>query len=139
MMLTTKGRYAVMAMIEVASAETNSPLKLANISTKQDIPQNYLEQIFHKLKKAGLVKAVKGPGGGYMLNANKEDITIINIIDAVEENIKMTRCSVNKNCIKDGIKCKTHNLWKGLSQQIRGYFTSISVADVMNDKINLTG
>jgi Rrf2 family iron-sulfur cluster assembly transcriptional regulator len=138
-MLTTKGRYAVMAMIEVASADADLPLKLANISIKQDIPQNYLEQIFQKLKKAGLVKSVKGPGGGYMLNVNKENIAIINIIDAVEENIKMTRCSVNKNCVKNGVKCKTHHLWKGLGNQIRSYFTSISVADVMNDKINLTG
>jgi Rrf2 family iron-sulfur cluster assembly transcriptional regulator len=134
-MLTTKGRYAVMAMVEIASTDSHSPLKLANISVRQSIPQNYLEQIFLKLRKADLVKAVKGPGGGYLLNLSKEDITIINIIDAVEENTKMTRCSTNKECIKDGVKCKTHNLWKGLGNQIRSYLSSISVADVMNNKL----
>ena len=115
MMLTTKSRYAVMAVIEVAANTTGLPMKLSDISTNQDIPLNYLEQIFLKLKKADLVKSVKGPGGGYQLNVTSDQITIENIIDAVDENLKMTRCSKDKNCKKNGIHCQTHNLWKGLS------------------------
>jgi Rrf2 family iron-sulfur cluster assembly transcriptional regulator len=137
MMLTTKSRYAVMAVIEVAANTTGLPMKLAVISANQDIPLNYLEQIFLKLKKADLVKSVKGPGGGYQLNITSDQITIENIIDAVDENLKMTRCSRDKNCRKNGINCQTHDLWKGLSKSIRGYFAGISIADVMNGELKV--
>ena len=137
MMLTTKSRYAVMAVIEVAANTTGLPMKLAVISANQDIPLNYLEQIFLKLKKADLVKSVKGPGGGYQLNITSDQITIENIIDAVDENLKMTRCSRDKNCRKNGINCQTHDLWKGLSKRIRSYFASISIADVMNGELKV--
>ncbi len=136
MMLTTKSRYAVMAIVEVASSQSIKPIKLADISNKQTIPLNYLEQIFLKLKKANIVKSVKGPGGGYCLNVPSESLNIIEIIDAVEENTKMTRCSVDKSCQKNGAKCMTHSLWKGLGNQIRSYFSSISVADVMAGEID---
>ncbi len=136
MMLTTKSRYAVMAILEVASSGSTKPMRLSDISEKQTIPLNYLEQIFLKLKKANIVKSVKGPGGGYCLNSASESLNIIEIIDAVEENTKMTRCSVDKTCRKNGAKCMTHDLWKGLGNQIRNYFSSISVADVMSGKIN---
>lgn len=136
-MLTTKSRYAVMAVIEVAANTTGLPMKLSDISTNQDIPLNYLEQIFLKLKKADLVKSVKGPGGGYQLNVTSDQITIENIIDAVDENLKMTRCSKDKNCKKNGIHCQTHNLWKGLSKRIRDYFANISIADVMNGELKV--
>ena len=136
MMLTTKSRYAVMAIVEVATSQTTRPIKLADISNKQTIPLNYLEQIFLKLKKANIVKSVKGPGGGYCLNVPAESLNIIEIIDAVEENTKMTRCSVDKTCRKNGAKCMTHDLWKGLGNQIRSYFSSISVADVMAGEID---
>jgi Rrf2 family iron-sulfur cluster assembly transcriptional regulator len=136
MMLTTKSRYAVMAIVEVASSQSTRPIKLADISNKQTIPLNYLEQIFLKLKKANIVKSVKGPGGGYCLNVPSESLNIIEIIDAVEENTKMTRCSVDKSCRKNGAKCMTHDLWKGLGNQIRSYFSSISVADVMAGEID---
>lgn len=136
MMLTTKSRYAVMAILEVASSGSTQPMRLSDISEKQTIPLNYLEQIFLKLKKANIVKSVKGPGGGYCLNNTSELINIIEIIDAVEENTKMTRCSVDKTCRKNGVKCMTHDLWKGLGNQIRHYFSSISVADVMSGKID---
>ncbi|MDC0864677.1 Rrf2 family transcriptional regulator [Rickettsiaceae bacterium] len=135
MMLTTKSRYAVMAIMELASDSAAIPIKLADVSERQTIPLNYLEQIFLKLKKAGLVSAVKGPGGGYYLNSSSGDITIESIIDAMEENLKMTRCSKDNNCRKGGVNCKTHNLWKGLSRQIRNYFAGISVADVMSGKL----
>ena len=137
MMLTTKSRYAVMAVIEVAANTTGLPMKLAVISANQDIPLNYLEQIFLKLKKADLVKSVKGPGGGYQLNITSDQITIENIIDAVDENLKMTRCSKDKNCRKNGINCQTHDLWKGLGKSIRGYFAGISIADVMNGELKV--
>ncbi len=136
MMLTTKSRYAVMAILEVASNEPMQPMKLSEISQRQTIPLNYLEQIFLKLKKANIVKSIKGPGGGYYLNATSESLNIIEIIDAVEENTKMTRCSVDKTCRKNGVKCMTHDLWKGLGNQIRNYFSSISVADVMSGRID---
>lgn len=136
MMLTTKSRYAVMAILEVASSDSKKPMRLSDISEKQTIPLNYLEQIFLKLKKANIVKSVKGPGGGYCLNSASELLNIIEIIDAVEENTKMTRCSVDKTCRKNGDKCMTHDLWKGLGNQIRNYFSSISVADVMSGEID---
>jgi Rrf2 family iron-sulfur cluster assembly transcriptional regulator len=136
MMLTTKSRYAVMAILEVASSDSKKPMRLSDISEKQTIPLNYLEQIFLKLKNANIVKSVKGPGGGYCLNSASELLNIIEIIDAVEENTKMTRCSVDKTCRKNGAKCMTHDLWKGLGNQIRNYFSSISVADVISGKID---
>jgi len=125
-----------MAIVEVASSQSTRPIKLADISNKQTIPLNYLEQIFLKLKKANIVKSVKGPGGGYCLNVPSESLNIIEIIDAVEENTKMTRCSVDKTCRKNGAKCMMHDLWKGLGNQIRSYFSSISVADVMAGEID---
>ena len=127
----------VMALIEVAGNNSNIPTKLAEISANQNISLNYLEQIFQKLKKANIVTSVKGPGGGYKLTASPDQITIEHIIDAMDENLKMTRCSKDKNCRKNGINCQTHNLWKGLSIQIRNYFASISVADIISDKINV--
>ena len=136
MMLTTKSRYAVMAIVEVASSQSTKPIKLADISNKQTIPLNYLEQIFLKLKKANIVKSVKGPGGGYCLNVPSESLNIIEIIDAVKKNTKMTRCLIDKTCRKNGAKCMTHDLWKGLGNQIRSYFSSISVADVMTGEID---
>lgn len=137
MMLTTKSRYAVMAVIEVASNESKLPIKLADISANQNISLNYLEQIFQKLKKANIVSSVKGPGGGYKLITSSDQITIDHIIDAMDENLKMTRCSKDKNCRKNGINCQTHNLWKGLSKQIREYFARISVADIISGKISV--
>lgn len=138
MMLTTKSHYAVMAVMEVASRNENTPMKLADISTNQNIPLNYLEQIFLKLKKASLIKSVKGPGGGYYLSNSSDQITVENIIDAVEENLKMTRCSKDKSCRKNNITCSTHDLWKGLGKQIRDYFANISIADVISGEINVS-
>ncbi len=135
-MLTTKGRYAVMAILELAAARhSGKPVSLYEISNKQNITVNYLEQIFAKLKKANLVTSVKGPSGGYMINNNLADIRIIDIIDAVEENIEMTRCGSEVACTKTKAQCDTHHLWKGLSQHIRNYFNSITVLDVLSKKL----
>lgn len=135
MMLTTKSRYAVMALAQVAGSKTSLPVRLADISDSQDIPLNYLEQIFLKLKKADIVGSVKGPGGGYLIKGHMDEIVVLDVIDAVDENIKMTRCGNGKYCTKDNVKCQTHDLWKGLTIQIRNYFSSISLADIVNGTI----
>jgi len=141
MMLTTKGRYAVMALVDMASltrfVESPKPVSLADISARQDITVAYLEQIFSKLKHAGLVKSVRGPGGGYVLARASGEIKIADIINAVEEQIKMTRCGSHKTEVKCkvGGKCSTHDLWDGLSQTIEGYLESVTVADVVNRKL----
>lgn len=135
MMLTTKSRYAVMALVEVAALNSGRPARLADISSSQDIPLSYLEQIFSKLKTAGIVISVKGPGGGYLLSDNTENVLIIDVIDAVDESIKMTRCGNGRYCTKSGEKCKTHDLWKGLGHQIRAYLSSVSIADILSGNI----
>ncbi|NRB11066.1 MAG: Rrf2 family transcriptional regulator [Rickettsiaceae bacterium] len=137
MILTTRSRYAVLAVLEVATREAGCPTKLSDISVSQDISISYLEQIFPQLKKANIVKSVRGPGGGYLLNDSLDKISIISIIDAVEENLKMTRCSQDQRCMKDGIKCKGHYLWKGLTKQIRSYFAEISLSDVLTGQIKI--
>jgi len=130
-MLTTKGRYAVMAILEMASKLSHEPVTLNEISVKQNISINYLEQIFAKLKKANLVKAIRGAKGGYILIGNLEEIKISYIMDAVNENFIMTTCYKKsvKTCVPDTIKCNSHKLWKGLGKHIRDYFENISVKD----------
>lgn len=134
MFLSNKVRYAVNAIIEIASCADLKPVKLADIAEKHYIPKNYLEQIFFKLKNAGLVRSVRGPGGGYVINRDIRDITINQILQIVEENLKMTQCAIGDKCRKEGAKCKTHDLWKGLSIQIISYFSNISVADIISQK-----
>jgi Rrf2 family transcriptional regulator, iron-sulfur cluster assembly transcription factor len=140
-MLTTKGRYAVMAILEVPPRDSLKPVKLLEISLAQNIPLNYLEQIFAKLKKAEVVRSVRGPGGGYILNKESDRIKIATIIDAVDENIEMTRCSLQAktHCLPNNIKCKTHYLWKGLGDQIRNYFEAISIEDIIKGRYDLPG
>ena len=136
MMLTTKGRYAVMAMVDlVYYGKNDKAMALHEIAERQKITLNYLEQLFNKLKKQQLVKSVKGPGGGYNLKMNAKDITILDIIIAAGESIKITRCdSKNKGCIGDSHKiCLTHVLWEGLGLQISNYLQSISLQDVCDN------
>lgn len=128
MILTTKGRYAVMAIIEITDNKTNQPLSLLTISKRQKISLSYLEQIFAQLKKSGIVASVKGPGGGYVLGKNRDQITVAEIIKAIGEPIKMTRCSdAKKGCVNKGFKCKSHHLWSGLENNIYEYLNSISL------------
>lgn len=142
MKLTTKSRYAVMAVVEVAhrlqSGGNQVPTRLIDISTSQDIPLSYLEQIFLKLKNANIVKSIKGPGGGYLLGSETKDISVISIVDAVDENTKMTRCGNGRYCTKSGDKCKTHDLWKGLGMHIRSYLSSVSIADILAGNIDIS-
>lgn len=128
MILTTKGRYAVMAVIEIADEKTNHPVSLMAISEKQKISLSYLEQIFSRLKKAGIVKSVKGPGGGYILGDDRDKITVAKIIKATGEHMKMTACiAKNKSCTNKSGKCKTHKIWCGLEDKIYEYLDSISL------------
>ncbi|XVN41692.1 MAG: Rrf2 family transcriptional regulator [Rickettsia endosymbiont of Argas persicus] len=139
MMLTTKGRYAVMAILEMASSVGNEPITLSEISIKQNISINYLEQIFSKLKKANLVKAIRGTKGGYILVGSLEEVKISDIMDAVNENFIMTGCYKKsiKNCASNTIKCNSHKLWKGFGKHIRDYFENISVKDALNLNLNI--
>jgi Rrf2 family iron-sulfur cluster assembly transcriptional regulator len=137
MILGTKARYAVMAMVELAGREQGKPITLAELATSQEITVPYLEQIFSKLKQSGIVKSVRGPGGGYVLSRPATEITISEIVDASEEAIKMTRCDnhVNHGCMGGGTRCATHDLWEGLGKQITQYLSSISLSDVQQRKL----
>jgi Rrf2 family iron-sulfur cluster assembly transcriptional regulator len=134
--LTTKGRYAVMAMVDLAMHGGNGPVTLAQIAGRQDIALNYLEQIFMKLRKSGLVQSVRGPGGGYIMPEGSMEIKIAEIVMAVDESIKMTRCNDKSEggCRASGTKCLTHNLWEGLSKQIFNYLNSVTIADICKEK-----
>ncbi|EEO28910.1 Rrf2 family transcriptional regulator [Oxalobacter paraformigenes] len=130
MRLTTKGRFAVMAMIDLARHQKNGPVSLAGISERQDISVAYLEQLFSKLRRGNLVKSVRGPGGGYLLSGNAGDITIADIVFAVDEPLDVTRCGGNGNCAKGSVKCVTHNLWASLNERIIDYLESVLLSDL---------
>jgi len=132
MQLTTKGRYAVTAMLDLASNETTQPVTLDRISERQNISLSYLEQLFAKLRKASLVKSVRGPGGGYLLNISAEDVTLTQIIEAVDENIDLRRCHGLKNCLR-GKQCLSHHLWCEVSDQIRDFLSTKNLQQVMDD------
>jgi Rrf2 family iron-sulfur cluster assembly transcriptional regulator len=128
--LSTKGRYAVMAMADLGKAEPDKPVALADIADRQEISLSYLEQLFGKLRRAGLVKSVRGPGGGYLLSRAAGEIRISDVITAVDEPISATRCSNAEGCHSDKARCLTHDLWQALTYQIHLYLSSISLADV---------
>jgi Rrf2 family iron-sulfur cluster assembly transcriptional regulator len=132
MILSTKGRYAVMAMVDLAQSGGEKPVALSAIAKRQEIPLAYLEQIFSKLKRAGLVRALRGPGGGYQLAKSAPETMIAAIILAAEESIQMTRCGSGDHggCMAPKTRCLTHDLWEGLGYQIYHYLRSISLADV---------
>ena len=139
MMLTTKGRYAVMAMVDLAMQPPVKPVTLAEIAQRQEIALPYLEQIFAKLRRNGLVHSVRGPGGGYVLAREVESTWISDIIIAVEESIKMTRCEKGSaaGCMAPKTRCLTHDLWEGLGNQIYGYLRGISLKDVIDRQIQV--
>ena len=132
MQLTTKGRYAVTAMLDLASNDSTRPVTLDMISQRQNISLSYLEQLFAKLRKASLVKSIRGPGGGYLLNVDPLDVTLTEIIEAVDENIDLRRCHGSKNCLR-GKQCLSHHLWCEVSDQIRGFLSSKNLQQVMDD------
>ncbi len=133
MRLTTKGRYAVTAMLDLALHATESPVSLADISKRQEISLSYLEQLFAKLRQNTLVASVRGPGGGYRLSRDSESIYVAEIIDAVNESIDATNCSGEGNC-QHGEVCLTHHLWTDLSKQIHHFLSNISLASLVARK-----
>jgi Rrf2 family transcriptional regulator, iron-sulfur cluster assembly transcription factor len=135
--LSTKGRYAVMAMVDLASNSKGQPVALADIAERQEISLSYLEQLFAKLRKGGLVKSVRGPGGGYLLAHPVEESRVSDIIVAVDEPIRATRCAPGSpaGCRSNKSRCLTHDLWEELGNQIHLYLSSVSLADICNKRI----
>ena len=127
MKLTTKGRYAVTAMLDLAIHGASDPVCLGDIAARQDISLAYLEQLFTRLRKQGLVGSTRGPGGGYRLGRSAERISIADVIAAVDEPLDSTRCSGDRNCQR-GERCLTHQLWEDLSRHIVDYLDSLSLA-----------
>jgi len=130
MRLTTKGRYAVTAMLDLALHGTDGPVTLADIAARQAISQSYLEQLFARLKRAGLVASLRGPGGGYALARAAAQISVSDIIGSVGEGIDATRCGGTGDC-QDGLVCLTHELWMDLSQRIDQFLSDITLADLI--------
>lgn len=137
MKLSTKGRYAVMAMVDLASHSGSRPVALADIADRQEISLSYLEQLFAKLRRGGLVRSVRGPGGGYLLSRSMGDTRISDIILAVDEPIRATRCvpGVSRGCHSDNSRCLTHDLWEELGNQIHLYLSAVSLADVCERRV----
>jgi len=135
--LSTKGRYAVMAMVDLARHGNGKPVALAEIAGRQEISLSYLEQLFGRLRRNGLVKSVRGPGGGYLLGRTQDQTRISDIILAVDEPIKATRCKGDTaiGCHSDRSRCLTHDLWAELGNQIHLYLSSVTIADVIDKKI----
>ena len=138
MKLTTRGRYAVMAMADLASNINAGPISLSEISSRQNISLAYLEQIFIKLKNKKLVRSSRGASGGYVLEKPASEIKISNIIFAVDEEIKMLNCKKNskKGCNNKSIKCITHNLWDELDRHINNFFEKVKLEDLVKHNSN---
>jgi Rrf2 family transcriptional regulator, iron-sulfur cluster assembly transcription factor len=138
MKLTSKGRYAVMAMADLALFKDNGPTSLTDISLRQNISLPYLEQIFIKLKNNNLVKSTRGAKGGYVLDKSAHDIKISNIISAVDEEVKMLNCKKEskKGCNNKSTKCITHNLWDQLDQHINNFFEKVKLQDLIKKNSN---
>lgn len=129
MRLTTKGRYAVTAMLDLAMNADSGPICLADISKRQEISLSYLEQLFARLRRARLVDSVRGPGGGYLLAQAAEGITVAQVIEAVNESVDTTRCGGLSDC-QQGDTCLTHHLWCELSEHIHGFLQEVTLAQL---------
>ncbi|NWH09001.1 MAG: Rrf2 family transcriptional regulator [Alphaproteobacteria bacterium] len=136
MKLTTKGRYAVMAMADLAHHATERPVTLADIATRQEISLSYLEQLFAKLRQGGLVKSTRGPGGGYRLARDASNTRVSDIILAVDEPITATRCEQGspKGCLQQG-RCLTHDLWEELGRQIHVFLSAVTLEDILENRV----
>ena len=137
MKLGTKGRYAVMAMVDLATHSEGCPVALSDVAERQEISLSYLEQLFGKLRRSGLVKSVRGPGGGYLLSRTSDEMRVADIILAVDEPIKVTRCNhgSSEGCKSNKSRCLTHDLWEELGNQIYIYLSSVSLADVVHKRL----
>ena len=136
MKLTTKGRYAVMAMADLAANQNLKPVSLSEISQRQNISLSYLEQLFLKLRNEKLVKSIRGPSGGYILEKSPKDIKVSNIIFAVDEQVKTLNCKreSKRGCHGKTVKCITHNLWDDLEKHINNFFDNVSLNDLIKQK-----
>jgi len=132
MRLTTKGRFAVTAMIDLAMRQHQGPVTLAGISQRQKISLSYLEQLFGKLRRHELVESTRGPGGGYTLAKPVKDVTVADIIFAVDEPLDATQCGGKENCHEDGQPCMTHELWANLNRKMIEYLDSVSLGDLVD-------
>lgn len=130
MRLTTKGRYAVTAMLDLALHGERGPISLADISQRQAISLSYLEQLFARLRRAQLVRSVRGPGGGYLLAITPDEVSVARVIDAVNESVDATRCQGLSDC-QQGNTCLTHHLWCELSHEIHGFLDGISLGELV--------
>ena len=137
MRLSTKGRYAVMAIVDLAMHSDGKPIVLADIAERQEISLSYLEQLFAKLRRGGQVKSVRGPGGGYLLSRSAAETRISDIILSVDEPIRATRCSPGsqQGCTGSSGRCVTHDLWEELSNQIHLFLSSVTIADVCEKRV----
>ena len=138
MRLSTKGRYAVMAMADLARREGDATraVALADIAQRQEISLSYLEQLFARLRRKGLVKSARGPGGGYRLARTAGDTSIADIVHAVDEPLRATRCEkLGPGCMMRGERCLTHDLWADLGDRIEDYLASVSLAEVVGGKL----
>ena len=141
MKLDTRGRYAVMAMVELAmrtgGASEAQPVTLAEIAARQDISQSYLEQLFGRLRRAGLVRSARGPRGGYRLARPAAELRIADIVVAVDENLRATRCppGSGKGCMKDASRCVTHDLWDELGIHIHDFLSAVTLEDVCAGRV----
>jgi Rrf2 family iron-sulfur cluster assembly transcriptional regulator len=133
MRLTTKGRFAVTAMLDLAINENGRPVTLAGISERQSISLSYLEQLFSRLRQSGLVKSVRGPGGGYRVAKALDDVSVSDIIRAVDEQIDATQCGGNENCHGEK-RCMTHELWTALNHKILDYLEGVSLAQLVTSQ-----
>jgi len=135
MRLTTKGRYAVTAMLDIALHAEDGPVSVQDISARQDISASYLEQIVGRLKRVGLLSSHRGPGGGYQLGANADQISVSAVVAAVGEGVDATRCAGRADC-QEGHMCLTHDLWVDLSAQIDGFLQQISLASLVDRQLS---
>ena len=136
MQLSTKGRYAVMAMTDLAARASERAVALAEIAESQEISLAYLEQLFARLRRRGLVTAARGPGGGYRLAKPASETSVAEVVTAVDEPLRAVRCNGGvKGCMKGGARCLTHDLWEETGRQIREYLGSISLADVVGGRL----
>ncbi len=138
MKITSRGRYAVLAMVDIAKFGSKRPCSLSHVSVRQNISLSYLEQIFNDLKKAKLVRSKKGPGGGYSLSKKSGEIRILDIFNAIDEQIKTTGCGNNPNAFCSGTnkKCLTHNFWENLEGVIGSYLGTVYLSDLVEGKHN---
>jgi len=130
MKMTTKGRYAVTALLDLALHDSDGPVSLADISQRQDISLTYLEQLFGKLRRHELVESARGPGGGYRLAQNADEITIAKIVYSVDEPIDITRCGGKQNC-QDNARCLTHDLWMELNRHVSDFLNSMTLGELV--------